>query len=59
MPKPCMNRNNNKGWSPVIVIGTLSVIKISEVLDCGFITTFILIIAGALLFTVLWRYLKK
>ncbi len=61
MLPPCPNRfnNDNNGCSPIIAVGLLSGLKIAEVLDCGFVTTFILVIAGALLFTVLGSYLKK
>lgn len=61
MLPPCPNRfnNDNNGCSPVIAVGLLSGLKIAEVLDCGFVTTFILVIAGALISTVLGSYLKK
>lgn len=61
MLPPCPNRfnNDNDGCSPVIAIGILLGIKTAEVLNCGFITTFILVIAGALLFTWLGSYWKK
>ena len=61
MLPPCPNRfnNDNDGCSPVIAVGLLSGLKIAEVLDCGFVTTFILVIAGALLSAVLGNYLKK
>lgn len=59
MLPPCPNRFNNEGCSPVIAVGLLSGLKIAEILDCGFVTTFILVIAGALISTVLGSYLKK
>lgn len=61
MLPPCPNRfnNDNDGCSPIVAIGILSGIKIAEVLDYGFITTFILVIAGTLISTILGSYLKK
>lgn len=61
MLPPCPNRfnNDNDGCSPVIALGLLSGMTIAEVLDCGFITTCILVIAGVLIFTILGSYLKK